>query len=87
MTHAPIATSSRHYDDPLDDVVIAPERAFYHKVTAAHEYLLLSRSPPEEVFQMCGLTEEDLRRFYRTYPDYAKKFKAAYQAAFSFGPV
>lgn len=87
MTYAPAAPSAKRFNDPLDDVTLAPDRAFYHKVTAAHEYLLLSSRTPDEVFRMCELTREDLDKFYRTYPEYLKKFKAAYRAAFSFGPV
>ncbi len=71
--------------DSLDDFHVSEEFAFYARVTAALEFLLRGSAPPERVFQLYELGEDDLRRFYRSYPYEITEFKAAYEAAFCFG--
>lgn len=68
--------------DSLDDFHVAEEFAFYARVTAALEFLLRGTATPERVFQLYELSEEDLRRFYRSYPRETEELKAAYEAAF-----
>lgn len=80
----PVAPASALPTDALDDFHVSEELTFYARITAAMEFLLRGSSTPERVFRLYGLTEDDLRWFYRTHPDDTAQFKAAYKAAFPF---
>ena len=75
--------------DPLDDLRVSENQELFFKVRDTFSLMLKSKRTPDEVFAMCGLTADDLRRFARLQPQAAELLhlyliakKAALGAAF-----
>ena len=75
--------------DPLDDLRVSEDQELFFKVRDTFSLMLKSKRTPDEVFAMCGLTADDLRRFARLQPQAAELLhlyliakKAALGAAF-----